>query len=101
MNTRIKFKYDTKKLEDATYGFSKQVFRVNGKEVRLFVHFKEFYFEVIDNDEKVIEKGGQTKNRAVLLRQAKRALVNLGVIFGDETRNRENKAGQEESSKNS
>lgn len=88
MNTRIKFKYDTKKLKDATFGMSKQTFRVDGKDVRLFVHFKDLFFEIVDLDGNVIEKGGKTKNRAVLLKQAKRALTTMGCIFGDEKRNR-------------
>lgn len=89
MATRIKFVYDTNKLADATYGTSRQSFTVNGKEVRLFVHFKDFYFEVVDNDGNAIAKGGNTKNRAVLLRQAKRELQKLGCDFGTETRNRQ------------
>lgn len=97
MNTRIKFKYDSKKLEDATYGMSKQTFRVNGKDVRLFVHFKDLFFEIMDLDGNVIEKGGNTKNRAVLLRQAKRALTAMGCMFGDETRNRSEKENQSKS----
>lgn len=88
MNTRIKFHYDTDKMKDASYGTSRQSFLINGKEVRLFVHFKDFYFEVIDNDGNALAKGGKTKNRAVLLRQAKRALVKLGCTFSNETRDR-------------
>jgi len=90
MQTRIKFQYDTKKLADATYGTSRQSFNIDGEQVRLFVHFKDFYFEVIKNDGTAIAKGGNTRNRAVLLRQAKRTLVKLGYEFSNETRNRDN-----------
>lgn len=85
---RIRFKYDTKKLADATYGTSRQSFNLNGEDVRLFVHFKDFYYEVIRNDGTAVATGGNTKNRAVLLRQAKNALVKLGCKFDEETRDR-------------
>lgn len=91
MATRIKFVYDTDKLADATIGTSRQTFTVNGKDVRLLVNFKDFYFEVVDNEGNAIAKGGKTKNRAVLLRQAKRELQRLGCDFGTETRNRKTK----------
>lgn len=89
MATRIKFDYDTDKMVNATYGTSKQQFPINGKLYRLFVHFKDFYFEVVDNEGNAIAKGGNTKNRAVLLRQAKRELQKLGCEFAKETRDRE------------
>ncbi len=92
MSVRIKFEYNTDKMKDADYGMSRQKFTDNkGQQVRLFVHFKEFYFEIVDDEGNALVKGGKTKNRAVLLRQAKKALVNLGCTFKKELRHRERK----------
>lgn len=90
MQTRIRFTYDEdpkQKRQNATTGRSRQKFKLNdGTEVVLFLHFKEFYFELIDNEGNVVSKGGNTKNSAVLLKQAKAELESKGCQFGDEVR---------------
>ena len=95
MGTRIKFIYDgnTKnKMKDAKTGVNRQpLFIKNNKEVDLYIDFTDFYFEILEKDGSLITKGGKTKNRAVLLRQAKRALVKLGCTFKKELRHRERK----------
>lgn len=91
MNTRIRFKYDTKDVKTATYGTSKQTFRVNGTDVQLFVHFKDKYFEIYNvKDQSLVVKGGETKSRTVLLQKARQALIDLGCDFNTEKRNRGN-----------
>ena len=82
MATRIKYEYD------GPIGISKQVFHIKGKECRVVVHKEDFYFEIVDQDNNALIKGGNTTNWIVLLRQAKRALEKLGFEFGTEKRNR-------------
>lgn len=94
MNTRIRFKYDDgskgKNRNNSTIAESRQMYKLaNGKEVVIFMHLKEFYFEFIDSDGVVVKKGGNATNTAVLLRQAKRELVKLGCEFGSETRSKQ------------
>lgn len=82
MHTRIKYDYS------GPVGISKQVFRHNGLDLRVVINVEEFYFEIVTNDGQPVVKGGNTKNVAVLKRQAKRALVKYGYEFGSETRNK-------------
>lgn len=90
MGVRVKFEYDGPNAETSSVGISKKTFRIDGKEVRLYVYFKEMYFELREvYSKEVVLKGGQTKNRTVLLRQAKRVLERSGNFFKKENRNRE------------
>ena len=93
MQTRIRFKYDDgskgKTRHNSTIATSRQMFNVDGKEVQIFMHLKEFYFEFIDKDGNIVHKGGNASNTAVLLRQVKRELVKRGCEFGNETRSKE------------
>lgn len=97
MQTRIRFKYDDgtkgKTRNNSTIAISRQSFKVGDNEVYLFMHLKEFYFELIDSEGNVLKKGGKASNTAVLLRQAKRELVKLGCEFGSETRTKDNDEG--------
>ena len=95
MNTRIRFRYDNedqgkgKDRTNSAFAESRQLFRLNGKDVKLFIDLKNFYFELVEvTTGNVVHKGGKTKNTAVLLRQAKRALKELGCEFAKEKRNR-------------
>lgn len=91
MHTRIKYDYN------GPVGFSKQRFRLNGRDLSVIIYIDEFRFEVVDSsDGTVVTKGGNTKNVAVLKKQAKRALNRLGYEFSAETRNRENLSTNEE-----
>jgi hypothetical protein len=83
MHTRIKYEFN------GPIGISRQSFKIKGKDVRIVVNKNDFYFELVDNKGDVIVKGGKTKNYAVLLRQAKRALGKLGHKFDTETRDRD------------
>lgn len=94
MITRIKFRYDDgsegKNRNNAEIAISKQSFKVDGQSIYLYLNFKEFCFEFLDLEGKTVFKGGNTGNRAVLLRQAKRELKKRGCRFGKEKRNRTN-----------
>jgi len=83
MNKRIKYVYS------GPIGISKQSFRVDGQDLRIVINKDDFYFEIIDNEGVPLIQGGNTKNYAVLLRQAKRALGKLGYEFGVEKRDRD------------
>ena len=72
MHTRIKYTYN------GPVGTSKQVFHVNGVDVIVMLYTDDFYFEIVNSDGAVLMKGGNTKNVAVLKKQAKRALIKLG-----------------------
>lgn len=97
MQTRIRFIYDGeaqgngKTRHNAAFAESRQVFKLGDKHVKLYLDLKNFYYEVVDiqNNTPVV-KGGNTKNTAVLLKQAKRALKKLGCEFDNETRVKEN-----------
>jgi hypothetical protein len=90
MVTRIKFRYDDgskdRNRHNADIAVSKKTFKVDGKDVYLYLNFKDFTFEFLDLDGNIIHKGGNTKNRAVLLRQAKAELRKRGCRFGKEKR---------------
>lgn len=92
MSTRIKFLYDNNpkiSMSEATYGVArKNFYDKDNRQLTLFIHFKDFYFEIMDKEANIIKKGGKTMNRAVLLRQAKRELVKLGCDFKQEVRHR-------------
>lgn len=81
-STRIIYEFD------GPIGISKQVFRINGKDLRIVVDKENFYFEIVDNQGNPIKKGGNTKNYNVLLRQAKHAISRMGYEFGIEKRDR-------------
>ena len=83
MRTRIKYVYE------GPIGISRQQFRVKGKKVHVVVDVENFTFEIVDQDGKALATGGNTYNRAVLLRQAKRALTRLGYEFHKEERDRD------------
>lgn len=83
MQTRIKYEFT------GSIGISRQSFKVNGQDLRIVINKDEFYFEIADVSGNIIAKGGKTKNYAVLLRQAKRALGKLGYEFGVEKRDRD------------
>jgi len=83
MHTRIKYNFE------GSIGISRQSFRVNGQDLRIVVNSQDFTFEIVDNSGSVIKTGGNTKNYNVLLRQAKRALTELGYDFAVETRDRD------------
>lgn len=82
MGTRIKYNFE------GPIGISRQVFRVNGKELRIVINREDFNFEIVDSEGLAVAEGGNTKNYNVLLRQAKRALEKMGYEFNVETRNR-------------
>jgi len=83
MRTRIKYNFE------GPVGISRQSFRVNGQDLRIVVNRDNYTFEIVDLQGSPVLKGGDTKNYAVLLRQAKRALVNLGCDFAAEKRDRD------------
>lgn len=83
MYTRIKYEFN------GSIGISRQTFKLNGQDLRIVVDKDAFYFEIIDNVGNSLVKGGKTKNYAVLLRQAKRALNKLGYEFDVERRDRD------------
>jgi len=83
MYTRIKYEFN------GPIGISRQSFRIKGKDVRIVINKDDFYFELVDVNGDVVVKGGNTKNYAVLLRQAKRTLGKLGCKFDTETRDRD------------
>lgn len=86
MHTRVKYVFEG----NGPIGYSKQYFKITGgKQVQVWIDKQNFTFQVQDQDGNVLEIGGNTKNYAVLLRQAKRAVKNLGYDFGDEERNRD------------
>ena len=79
---RIKYEYD------GLIGISRQIFRINGIETKVYLDTENFKFEIVDIEGELISSGGKTKkgNLEVLKRQAKRALEELGVEFEDEKR---------------
>jgi len=83
MHTRIKYNFD------GPIGISRQSFKVEGQDLRIVVNRDDFYFEIVDTEGNSVKKGCNTKNYAVLLRQAKRALAKLGYEFGVEKRDRD------------
>lgn len=80
MRLRIRYEYE------GPIGISRQTFNVKGQDVRVVIHVEEFYFELVNSQGEALVSGGNTKNIAVLKRQAKRALKKLGYEFGDEDR---------------
>lgn len=90
MHTRIKYNYEG----DGLYA-SRQVFNVNEKDCIVMLDYNNFKFEIIDiKTKECVVSGGKTKNKAVLKRQAKRALKKLGFEFNVETRKRTEDNGQ-------
>jgi hypothetical protein len=96
MNTRIRFIYDGesqgkgKTRNNSSFAESRQLFKVGDKHVKLYLDLKNFYYEIVDvASNTLIKKGGNTKNVAVLLKQAKRGLKELGCTFDNETRKKE------------
>lgn len=84
MHTRIKYNFE------GSIGISRQTYgTTSGENVRIVVDKENFTFEIVNPDGKAIVQGGKTKNYAVLLRQAKRALVSLGYDFSLEERDRD------------
>lgn len=97
MQTRIKYNFD----ETGVLGESRQIFKVNGREVKVYLLMDNLKYQIRDNSTgDVLKEGGNTKNRAVLLKQAKKGLSDLGFNFGEEKRNRGNneaKVGEDQS----
>lgn len=83
MSTRIKYKYE------GPIGISRQIFKVNGQDLRIVINKEDFNFEIVNNEGQAVVEGGNTQNYNVLLRQAKRALEKLGYRFHVEKRNRD------------
>lgn len=68
---------------------SRQFFSLpNGKTfLYVILDFNTFTFEVLNaSNDNVVVSGGNTKNKAVLKQQAKKALEKLGVKFSEEER---------------
>ena len=98
MHTRIKYLYEG--AGDNVMAMSKQNFMLNGRELTIYLYINDFKFEIVDANGAVVTKGGNTKNVAVLKKQAKRALARLGYEFGAETRNRGNNETENQDSIN-
>lgn len=84
MNMRIRYDFE------GPIGISRNTYgTTSGENVRIVVDKDNFKFEIVNHEGKAIVSGGDTTNYIVLLRQAKRALVNLGCGFAHEERNRD------------
>lgn len=84
MSMRIRYDFE------GHIGISRQTYgTVSGENVRIVVDKANHKFEIINHEAKAIVTGGNTKNYIVLLRQAKKALIHLGVVFSSEERNRD------------
>ena len=83
---KLRIRYDF----EGSVGISRQTYgTVSGENVRVVVDRENFKFEIVNHEGKAIVAGGKTNNYIVLLRQAKKALMNLGCDFGTEERNRD------------
>lgn len=85
---RMRIRYDF----DGHIGISRHTYgTAGGEHVRIVIDKQAFKFEIVNHDGKAIVSGGSTKtgNYAVLLRQAKRALMHLGCDFSHEERDRD------------
>lgn len=83
MHMRIRYDFE------GHIGISRQTYgTVSGENVRIVIDRQNFKFEIINHEAKAIVAGGNTKNYIVLLRQAKKALIHLGVVFSNEERDR-------------
>lgn len=61
-----------------------------GQEVVVELNLETKQYRVLDSvTGVVVSTGGNTRNKSVLKIQAKRGLMDLGVVFVDETRNRQ------------
>lgn len=81
-NTRIRY-LNTNPLK------SVRVFTVGDKALRVSLNVESKKYVITDeNTGSVVVEGGKTKNLAVLKIQAKKALKELGVDFGEEKRDR-------------
>ncbi len=66
---------------------SKNVHTADGRYIYITLHKVAMSFNIFDvNTNEQIGTGGNTKSYVVLLRQAKKALEDLGVVFGKEAR---------------
>lgn len=85
MHMRIRYDFkDNIGVSRQTYG------TVSGENVRIVIDKENFKFEIVNHDGKAIVSGGNTSgNYAVLLRQAKKALMYLGYDFSKEERDRD------------
>lgn len=85
-NTRIRYKSIGDNLLKSV-----RVFSVNDTALSVTLDTENKRFTIVDeNSGDEVMTGGKTKNLAVLKIQAKKALSDLGVSFGEETRNRGN-----------
>lgn len=83
-NTRIRYKKIGPELLKSV-----RVFNVEGMALSVTLNTEEKRYMIVDeNAGEEITNGGKTKNLAVLKIQAKKALTELGVNFGEESRNR-------------
>lgn len=90
MNMRIRYNFKDKTGLDTPIGVSRQTYlTASGDYVRVVIDKEAFKFEIITNEGVAVVSGGNTKNYIVLLRQAKRALEQLGIQFSTEERNRD------------
>lgn len=86
MSTRIR--YGASEL-DPVLKKSKKFFDAKGKKYYVVLNEDSFHYVILDAKSKeVVRSGGNTKNKTVLRNQAKKALVDLGVTFDGETRNK-------------
>lgn len=90
MSTRIRYiETSDKDLKRSSKNF---LITHNGapKNVYMLLNTETYLFQVRDvNSGDLIASGGNTGNMTVLLRQAKRCLEELGVLFGPDNRKRE------------
>lgn len=86
MAKRIRYDFD------GAIGISRQTYGTKGgQSVRIVIDKENFKFELVNHNGQALVSGGKSSagNYIVLLRQAKRALINLGCDFTDEERNRD------------
>ena len=95
MIKRIKYDYM------GLIGLSRQTFKVNGIDIRVYLDTENFKFELVSEDGIAVFKGGNSKrgNLHVLKRQVKKALEDFGVEFETEQRNVKPRRASEQKNK--
>jgi len=87
-NTRIRYNRSNEGLLVS----GRALYAGNDDYVLVKLDTENFRFEIVNAVEgTIISEGGNTKNLAVLKKQAKRALKAIGVEFDEETRNKNHK----------
>jgi hypothetical protein len=92
MSKRIKYEYY--EFEEVNgklipiKAMSRNSYKVDGINLDIDLNLKDYTFEILAEDGTIIVKGGNSKkkNHEVLKRQAKKALMDLGVNFKLENR---------------